>query len=747
MRRYELTGALVLASVSLLPISPSAAQERREPPPAAQPPSRTVEELVAKLEDPARREQLIRDLKTLLEAGRATAPLPPAPRGGISGRLVGLFGGISTRIHDTTVQLIEELGRLPAAWRARVQTLGEGETRRALLRESLPLVAALLAGGLAWFLCWWLLRGLRARAVHPGQPGRFFFRALRLATATLLALAPPATFIAVSFAGLTLASVPPASRLAASLVIWAVALKRFATIFLDAVLAPDAPHLRLLPLGDEPARALARDLRRFAGLAIYGVFLLHALAALGAGPALIEPLQHLLGLVLLLAGIAFVLRQRARVMQWLDRRPVAAARPAWRAPIHSLLGLWWVVAILYLAALWLIWAGGVQEGFSYALRGSAFTALAVVVGMIAAAAFRWLVGRMYAGTEPLRRRFPELRESLPRYFAGLRVTGQAAIAVLVVCFSLEAWGVKAIQALGSQAAREVFSVLLGLLLIGLGAMAILDFTTVLTQRYLDARVRESRASGKMRTLVPLARKAVKVIVVTVAIMTALGQLGVQIGPILAGVGVLGLAIGFGAQTLVKDVITGVFILLEDTLAVGDVAVVAGTGGLVEAVDLRTVRLRDLSGNVHTIPWSSIGTVTNMTKDFSYWVIEIGVAYGEDVDEVLQVIREVAEEVRQDPGYQRDVLEPVELLGLERFADSSVVVKARIKTKPIQQWRIGREFNRRLKKAFDARGIEFPFPSRTLWFGERKEGVAPPLRVSRAEPGKGATPPAGKAARA
>jgi small conductance mechanosensitive channel len=199
------------------------------------------------------------------------------------------------------------------------------------------------------------------------------------------------------------------------------------------------------------------------------------------------------------------------------------------------------------------------------------------------------------------------------------------------------------------------------------------------------------------------------------------------------VGVLGLAIGFGAQTLVKDIITGAFILIEDSVSVGDIVTLSGTGGLVEAINIRTIRLRDLSGNVHTIPFSTVGTVTNMTKDFSRYLIEAGVAYREDVDEVIDVLKELGEELRKDPEWGPDMLEPIEILGLDRFEDSAVIVRARLITKPARQWSIGREFNRRLKRAFDERNIEIPFPHRTLYMGQDKDGKAPPLPITKNAP--------------
>jgi len=211
------------------------------------------------------------------------------------------------------------------------------------------------------------------------------------------------------------------------------------------------------------------------------------------------------------------------------------------------------------------------------------------------------------------------------------------------------------------------------------------------------------------------------------LLTVLSQLGIDISPLLAGAGVVGLAIGFGAQTLVKDVITGAFILFEDTVNVGDVATINGTGGLVEGMTIRTIRLRDLSGTVHTIPFGSINAISNLTKDYSYYLLDIGVAYRENTDEVLSVMRAVFEDLRQDAAYSSFIIGDFEVLGVDRFADSAVYVRARIKTIPIKQWDVGREYNRRLKLKFDELGIEIPFPHHTIYFGADKQGKAPPVR--------------------
>lgn len=237
---------------------------------------------------------------------------------------------------------------------------------------------------------------------------------------------------------------------------------------------------------------------------------------------------------------------------------------------------------------------------------------------------------------------------------------------------------------------------------------------------------------RTQTLGTIIRYVLVFAIIAVAFMTILREFGVEIGPVLAAAGIVGLAVGFGAQSLVKDVISGFFILLEDQIRVGDVVNIAGKGGLVEKVNLKTTVLRDLAGNVHYIPNGNIEVVTNMTKEFSRYVFDIGVAYRENVDEIIEVIKGIDEEMRSDPEYKDDIIEPIEIMGLDQFADSAVIVRARTTTLPIKQWRVGREFNRRLKKKFDELNIEIPFPHVTLYMGKDKAGDSPPLNIIKKE---------------
>ncbi|MCY4487189.1 MAG: mechanosensitive ion channel [Deltaproteobacteria bacterium] len=324
----------------------------------------------------------------------------------------------------------------------------------------------------------------------------------------------------------------------------------------------------------------------------------------------------------------------------------------------------------------------------------------------------------------------------------LRALVDLPLAILGAVALLEVWGFSVLEFLGTPAGETVLAraVLIALVIVAGIALVRLSNAAVLSllrPRVLD-RVGSREAGRKLQTLGPLAQTSVKLLVVLVGALLILQLVGVETGPLLAGVGIFGLAVGFAAQSLIKDIINGLFILTEGSVGAGDVVDVGGVTGTVEKVTLRSVRIRDLSGNVHFVPNSTIEHVENMTKDFSRYLMDVGVGYREDTDEVVAVMREVDESMRQDSQFRWDMLEPIEIMGLDRFEDSAVIVRARLKTRPSRQWGIGREYNRRLKKAFDERGIEIPFPHRTIYWGETKQGQ-PPLQVE-SRPGAKATDP-------
>lgn len=218
---------------------------------------------------------------------------------------------------------------------------------------------------------------------------------------------------------------------------------------------------------------------------------------------------------------------------------------------------------------------------------------------------------------------------------------------------------------------------------------------------------------RVKTLLPLIRNIVLSVFGLLFGLVIMSEMGLNVAPFLAGAGVIGVAVGFGAQSMVKDFLTGFTIVLEDIIRVGDVVSLGGCTGSVEKITLRKVQLRDFAGVVYTIPFSQITTIQNMTKNFSYYVMDISVDYKHNTDDVIATLKEIDQDLRADPEFKTLILEPIEIVGVDRFADNAVVIKARIKTLPIKQWAVGREFNRRMKMAFDQKGIEIPFPQRVV----------------------------------
>jgi small-conductance mechanosensitive channel len=236
---------------------------------------------------------------------------------------------------------------------------------------------------------------------------------------------------------------------------------------------------------------------------------------------------------------------------------------------------------------------------------------------------------------------------------------------------------------------------------------------------ISARMDDRESVQRAETLGRVFRYMVAVVVWLVAVTVVLAELGVSVAPILGAAGVVGLAVGFGAQSLVKDYFTGFFILLENQIRQGDVVKLADHAGLVEEVTLRYVRLRDYDGNVHFVPNGEISTVVSFSRAFAYAVVDVGVAYREDVDEVMRVMHAVAVELRADGEHGKRIIEAFELAGVERWDDSAVIIRGRFKVMPLEQWTVRREYLRRLKKAFDEKGIEIPYPHLTVYAGQAK----------------------------
>jgi small conductance mechanosensitive channel len=286
-----------------------------------------------------------------------------------------------------------------------------------------------------------------------------------------------------------------------------------------------------------------------------------------------------------------------------------------------------------------------------------------------------------------------------------------ALIALVVVLSI--WGVDLV---GWLTTSGTGAVLLRLAAVVVIATALVELAGHLVNRLLvplTHRLSVERRAAQIRTLGPLLRGVVQGFIVVLASLTVLSELGVKIGPLLASAGVVGIAVGFGAQTLVKDFLTGLFLIIEDIVAVGDIVRVGDRSGTVEAMTLRTLRIRSGDGVLHILPYSEAQVISNQTKSFSNYVFDIGIGYGADIDHAFAVMRRVGAELQADPAYGEKILEPLEIMGVDALGESAVMLKARFRTRPGDQWAVGREYNRRIKYAFDAEGIEIPYAYRKL----------------------------------
>lgn len=360
---------------------------------------------------------------------------------------------------------------------------------------------------------------------------------------------------------------------------------------------------------------------------------------------------------------------------------------------------------------------------------------ALALALIPALLIAWLLARtarrlLTRGIEALLR--DSVARSSPLVRGPLRLVGVAVFILALGVIAVPLLELAGLRPRGGVRLRELsswaFTSGLRVLLIAALGFILVRVITLVVGRFehemnvgttLDALERAKRA----RTLGSMVRNVATALISGVAVLMILNELRINIAPVLAGAGILGLAVGFGAQTLVRDIISGFFLILEDQVRVGDVAAINGQGGLVEAINLRTIALRDFEGTVHVFPNGAITTLANRSKEFSFYVIDLGVSYNEDPDRVAAVLREVGAGLQADDRFGPHILNALEIVGVDAFADSSVVIKLRIKTVPLKQWEVGRELRRRILKAFRENEIEIPFPQRVVrHVDERRDPV-------------------------
>ena len=694
-----------------------------------------LEALIGTLKDEGRRQVLISDLQLMLEATKSKTTTVKAD--GVAGVLDDVSQRVG-RISQSIVAAASALLDAPdiVSW---ARAVYNDPARRSTLASIIAIVVGVLfAGWVVEALMRLALRQPRARVEARAEDGVGATLVFLLAR-TVMDLAPIAGFAATAYGAVMILSPAPGVRLGALALINASVLARAIVVVARMVLAPRVASLRVLPIDDATANYIFIWIRRLANLTIYGAFAIQAALLLGLPVAAHAVFLKLLGLAIGGLFIMLVLQNRRPVAHW-----IRGGEDAIFASLRRRLGdIWHVLLILYFTVCFFVWALEVPGGFEFIFRASLITIVIILGARVILAASGHLANQIFRVSDDLKTQFPEMEARVNRYLPLLEKAGQILLFILAGLGVLQAWGLDILSWAASNKGRGIVGSVVTIIVIVVAAFAIWEVVSALIERYLAGKNGDTASrSQRVRTLLPLFRNVFLVAMTIMAALTILSELGINIGPLLAGAGVVGLAVGFGAQTLVKDIITGMFILLEDSIAVGDVVDVAGHSGVVESLTIRTIRLRDVRGTVHTVPFSEVNSVMNLTKDFSYALMEIGIAYRENVDDVIAVIKDVGISLRDDEAVAGSILEDIQVQGLDRFDDSAVIIRARIRTKPLQQWGVRRAFNKALKAKFDELGIEIPFPHQTLYFGEDKSGDAPaaPVRLLR---DRGPKPPAPK----
>jgi small conductance mechanosensitive channel len=712
--------------VALFAAAPVWAQAPTASPPA-NPSAEDTRALIATLEDDAARAKLVAQLRQLLAAQEA-AESGGAEETSAAGRFLI---ELSDRVERMSRRLVEGVGiavDLPriSAWIESQTSDPQARARwfalawRVLVVVAVGVAAELLARGAL---------GHARRTVEARSTVSIGMRLLYLAAWAVIELVPLAAFAAAAYVVLPWLEPPRLARLVTLALVNAVVLARTATTAARLLLMPQAGGLRLLLLDDQDAAYLYIWVRRLVFTAIYGWALAETALLLHMPLAGHEALIKLVGLIVTALIVVLVLQTRHAVGAWIrgpEPAPGAGGVRGWRTLCARTGDIWHVLALVYIIALYAVWALDMHDGFHFVGRGTLLTVVILVAARILTGALRKGLGGLFSISDELKRRYPGIEGRANRYLAVLQSTAVVFVYLVAVLAILAAWNLSSMTWLADEVGQRALGRAILIAAVILAAVVAWEVVNAQIERRLS---RGSAVGARARTLLPLGRSVAAIVIATFAIFTVLSEIGLDIGPLLAGAGVVGLALGIGSQTLVKDVVTGVFILLENQVAVGDVVKAGDQSGQVEAITIRTIQLRDFDGTLRIVPFSSVTTVANMTKDYSRYVFDIAVSYDEDVDRVIGVLKEIGAELQADPNFGDRILGPVETFGIDRFGESAVILRARITTKPIAQWDVGREFNTRLKKKFDALGIEMPYPQRTIHFDAGKEGRAPPVRVA------------------
>lgn len=566
-------------------------------------------------------------------------------------------------------------------------------------------ILVLVVGGAfaAGWLADLLLLALRRR-IYRKQYHSAWSRFWGIVGWLFLSFIPVIVFVGVALMLVDINEPPKLARFIVMTVIYALALLRLIRVFSRFLLSPYVPQLRFLPLSTETAIYIQHWITWFSAVMVAHYFIADIAKLVKVPAQAITAFTSLAALVVVSMTIAVIIQKRS-VISTLIRGDLSAAR-AQNSLLDSLrlwfARSWHVLAISYLVIGYFVTMLGAEGGFALMQQGTIGTLMALFVMRFAF----YLISKIaYAKKEG------EVSSGI--YKPVLRILLRIVTWSVGVMAVLASWGadVEAIiaSAWGQRILGSAFTIASTLLLV----VFIYEMLNALIERKLNRRDSTGKIvqiNSRARTLLPMVQKAAIMVLTVVVGIVTLSELGINIAPLLAGAGVLGVAVGFGSQTLIKDFLTGLSIILEDNLSVGDSVIIGGNKGIVENMSIRTVRLRDVNGSLHIMPFSEITTITNESKIFAHALIDIGVSYDSDLDHVIEVIKRTGNEMRRSSNVKDMILEDIEVLGVETLGDSSITIRSRLKTEAGKQGIVRRAFLLQIKKVFDAEKIEIPFPT-------------------------------------
>ncbi|WP_051564654.1 mechanosensitive ion channel domain-containing protein [Desulfovermiculus halophilus] len=718
---------LLTTAVLFISATGSFAQAEQSSPPAYS----TIADL---LENEQSRQALIQELRSLAAdkggelASSGAAQAAPSADTSLARQLAeavsGFAGSLVTQMQKIWTALSSVFTSAPA----------EGWNLDALVQATTDMGLIILAVILAFFIFRRLARPLFSRLSSWSLYGGGKSALLRvLVTVFLAALADALVVVLAYITGNFLATFAIGE---------AGALPTRIALFLNAFLVVELfkaairmlfssrySGLRLIPIRDEEAEYWNRRLARLSGFIGYGLLFAVPLIRHSVSPALAQAVNFLV----MLGAFAYVLRtvlaNRVKLRNALDQKAQASTLGISRISLHLLSRIWHIAVLAYFLAILNISILRPGDALPVVMLATVKTLVFVGIGLILSGILSQLIGRRIVLTEELRDKIPLLETRLNAYIPNILKVIRAVILAAVVLFILDAWGLFDVGSwYASPGGRNLIGKVFSVAVILIVALAVWVALASVIEHFLNPRAGRGEPTARAKTLISLFRNALAITLMIMTGMIVLAEIGINIGPLIAGAGVLGLAIGFGAQKLVQDIITGVFIQIDNAMNTGDVVTAGGITGVAERLSIRSVGLRDLSGTYHIVPFSSVGTVSNFMRDFAFHVGEYGIAYRESIDEAVSCLREAFDQLAVDEEFKDHILAPLEVSGVTALADSSVNIRVRIMTSPGMQWAVGRAYNRLVKLHFDAAGIEIPFPHTTLYFGQEKDGSAPPAYV-------------------